>query len=68
VFANILIKRNVTTLYQLPYFPDLSSPDYFLFLKFRKGIQFADVIEILEAVTDELRRSKTRNFRLLSRK
>ena len=32
-----------------------------------KGLHFADVAEIQEAVTDKLRRSKKRNFRHLSR-
>jgi len=40
-----------------PYCPDLSVPDYFLFPKLKmklKGLHFADVAEIQEAVTDEL--------------
>jgi hypothetical protein len=48
-----------------PYSPDLSPPDYFLFLKLKmklKGLHLADVAEIQEAVTDELKRSKKRNF------
>jgi hypothetical protein len=32
-----------------------------------KGLHFADVAEIQEAVTDELRRPKNRNFRQLFR-
>jgi hypothetical protein len=37
-----------------PYSPDLSLPDYFLFPKPKmklKGLQFADVVEVQEAVT-----------------
>ena len=44
-----------------PYSPDLSPPDYFLFPKLKmklKGFHFADVVEIQEAVTNELRISK----------
>jgi len=45
--------------------PDLFLPDYFLFPKLKmklKGLHFLDVDEIQEAVTDELKRSKKRNF------
>jgi hypothetical protein len=59
-FCQFLTPKNVTTLYHNhpplpPYSPDLSLPDYFLFpnLKMKlKGIHFADVAEIQEAVTD----------------
>jgi len=40
-----------------PYSSDLSPPDYFLFPKLKmklKGLHFADVAEIQEAITDEL--------------
>jgi hypothetical protein len=49
-------QENVTTLYHpppLPYSPDLSPPDYFLFPKLKmelKEFQFADVAEIQEDV------------------
>jgi len=49
-----------------PYSPDLSPPNYFLFslLKIKlKGLHFADVPEIQEAVTDGLKKVKKRNFR-----
>jgi hypothetical protein len=39
-----------------PYSPDLSPPDYWLFPKLKmklKGLYFADVAEIQEAVTYE---------------
>jgi len=48
-----------------PYSPDLSSPGYFLFPKLRrklKGLQFADVAEIKEAVTDELKKVQKEEF------
>ena len=50
-------QKYVTTLYHLPYSPDLSPPDYFLFPKLKmklKGLHFDNVAEIQEAVTDEL--------------
>jgi hypothetical protein len=49
----------------LPYSPDLSPPDYFLFHKLKmklKGLHFADVAEIQEAVTDELRDVQEEEF------
>ena len=58
--------KNVTTLYHLLYSPDLSLSDYFLFPKLKmklRGLHFADVAEIQEAVTDELKKvQKKRNF------
>jgi len=44
-----------------PYSPDLSPPDCFLFLKLKmelKGLHFADVVEIKEVVTDELKKDQ----------
>jgi len=41
------------------YSPDSSPPDYFLFPKLEiklKGLHFADVAEIQDAVTDELKK------------
>jgi hypothetical protein len=58
-FCQFLTPNNVTILHHPPYFPDLSAPDYFLFLKLKmklKGLHFADVAEIQEAVTDELKK------------
>jgi hypothetical protein len=60
VFANFLPK-SFTTLYHPPYPPDLSPPDYFLFPKL-KGLHFADVAEIQEAVTDELKKFQKEEF------
>jgi hypothetical protein len=51
--------KNVTILYHPPYFPDLSPPDYFLFSKLKmmlKGLHFADVAELQEAITHELKK------------
>jgi histone-lysine N-methyltransferase SETMAR len=48
-----------------PYSPDLSPPDYFLLpeLKMKlKGLHFADVAEIQEAVTDELKKVQKEEF------
>jgi hypothetical protein len=48
-----------------PYSPYLSPPDYFLFLKLKmklKGLCFADVAEIPEAITDELKKVKKEEF------
>jgi hypothetical protein len=42
-----------------PYFPDLSPPDYYLFPRLKmklKGFHFADVAEIQDAATDELKK------------
>jgi hypothetical protein len=48
-----------------PYSPDLSPPYYFLFPKLKmklKGLHFADVAEIQEAVTDELKKVQKEEF------
>jgi hypothetical protein len=55
--CQFFLPKNVTTLYHSPHSPDLSLPDDFLFPKLKmklKGLHFADVDEIQEAVTDEL--------------
>ena len=57
--CQFLTHKNVTTLYHPPYSPDLSPPNNFLFPKLKmklKGLHFADVAEIQEAVTDVLRK------------
>jgi hypothetical protein len=54
--CQFLTPKNVTTLYHLPYSPDLSPPDHFLFPKLKmklKRLHFAHVTEIQEAVIDE---------------
>ena len=63
--CQFLTPKNVTTLYHPLYSPDLSPPDYFLFLKLKmklKGLHFADVAEIQEAVTDELKKVQKEEF------
>jgi histone-lysine N-methyltransferase SETMAR len=63
--CQFLTQKNVTTLYHLPYSPDLSPPDYYLFPKLKKklkGLHFADVAEIQEAVTDELKNVQKRGI------
>jgi len=48
-----------------PYFPYLSPPDYFLFPRLKiklKGLYFADVAKIQEAVTDELKKVQKEGF------
>jgi hypothetical protein len=57
--------KNVTTLYQPLYSPELSPPDYFLFPKLKmklKVLHFADVAEIQKAVTDELKKVQKEEF------
>jgi hypothetical protein len=47
------------------YYPDLSPPECFLFPKLNiklKGLHFADVAEIQEAVTDELKKAQIEEF------
>jgi len=49
----------------LRYSRDLSPPEYFLFPKLKiklKGLHFADVAEIQEAVTDELKKIQKEEF------
>jgi len=63
--------KNVITLYQTPYSPDLSPPDHFLFPKLKIkliALYFGDVAEIQEAVTDELKKVQKRTFWQLFRK
>jgi hypothetical protein len=51
--------KYVTTLYLLPYCPDVSPPDYFLFPKLEiklKELHFADIALIQQTVTDELKK------------
>jgi transposase len=52
-------------LYQPPYSPDLPPPEYFLLPKLKmtlKGLHFADVTEIQEAVTAELKKAQKEEF------
>jgi transposase len=53
--CKFLTQKSAKTLYHPQYSPDLSPPDYFLFLKLKmkfKGLHCVDVAEIQEAVTD----------------
>jgi len=48
-----------------PYSPDLSPPEYFLFLKLKmklKGLHFEYVAEIQEDATGELKKDKKEEF------
>jgi len=63
--CQFLTQKNVTTLYHPLYSPDLSPPDCFLFPKLKmklRGLYFADVAEIQEAVTDELKNAQKEAF------
>jgi len=63
--CQFLIQRNVTTFHHPLYSPELSPPDYFLFPKLKmklKGLHFADVAEIQEAVTDKLKKVQKERF------
>jgi len=63
--ASVLTQKNFTTLYPPPYSPDLSPLDYFLFPKLKmklKGLHFANVAEIQETVTDELKKVQKEEF------
>jgi histone-lysine N-methyltransferase SETMAR len=69
--CQFLTQENVTSLYRPPYSPDLSPPDYFLSPKLKiklKGLHFADVAEIREAVTDELKKVQKEEFSAAFRK
>jgi len=63
VFANFWPppkKKNFTTFYHPPYYPD-----YFLSPKLKtklKGLHFADVAEIQESVTEELKKVQKEEF------
>ena len=64
VFANFWPQKCYNHL-SPPYSPDLSPPDYFLFPKLKiklKGPHFADVVEIREAVMDELKKVQKEEF------
>jgi histone-lysine N-methyltransferase SETMAR len=62
--CQFLTPKSVTTIYH-PCSPDLSPPEYFLFPKLKlklKGLHFADIAEIQEAVTDELQKVQKEEF------
>jgi hypothetical protein len=63
--CQFLTPKNVTNLYHPLHSPDLSPPDYSLFPKLKmklKGLHLADVAEIQEAVTDELKNVQRKEF------
>jgi hypothetical protein len=63
--CQFLTRTNVTTLYHPQYSPAVSPPDYFLFPKLKMkltGRHFADVAEIQEVVTDELKEVQKEEF------
>jgi transposase len=65
--CQLLTQKNVTNLYHPlpPYFPDLSLPESFLFLKLKmklKEMHFANVAAIQTAVTDELNKVQKHEF------
>jgi hypothetical protein len=63
--CQFLTPKNVTTLYHRPHFPDLSSHRLFSVLQVEivvKNLHFADVNEIQEAVTDELKKVQKEEF------
>jgi hypothetical protein len=53
----VLTKKNILVVPKLPYSPDLSLCDFFLFpnLKFHKGHHFGTVDNIKKFVRDQLR-------------
>jgi len=66
VFANFWPKKLLQPFIPLSWYSsDLSLPDYFLFPKLKmnlKGLHFADVAEIHENVTDELKKVQKEEF------
>jgi hypothetical protein len=63
--CQFLTQKNVRTFYHPLYSSDLSLPEYSLFLKLKmklKGLYFADVAEIQEAITDELKKAQKEEF------
>jgi hypothetical protein len=59
LYDNFRPQKILQTFITPPYYPDLSPPDYLMFPKLKmklKGLHFADVAEIQEAVTDELKK------------
>ena len=60
-----LAQKQVATFNHLPYSPDFSPPDYFLFPKVKlqlKGARFDTIEEIQKAVTDQLNKITAEDF------
>jgi len=71
--CQFLTPENATTLYPPPppYSLNFSPPDHFLFPKLKRKLKrfhFADVPEIQEAVTDELKKVQKEEFSAASQK
>jgi len=64
IVCQFLTKKNITTFYHPTYSPDLSPPDYFLFphVENEDKLHFANVAEIQETVTDELKKVQKEEF------
>jgi hypothetical protein len=59
------LTQNMLQPFITPCTPDLSTPDYILFRKLKmklKGLYFADVAEIQEAITDEFKKVQKEEF------
>ena len=65
VFANFWTRKMLQPSITLQTLQILIPPDYFLFPKLKmklKGLHFADVAEIQEAITDELKKVQKEEF------
>ena len=59
------LTQNILSPLSTPYPPDLYPPGYFLFSKLKmklKGLQFANIVEIQDAATDELKKTQKEEF------
>jgi hypothetical protein len=64
-FCQFLTPKKCYKPFSHPYSPDLSLPNYYLFPKLKnklKGLHFADVAEIQEAVPGELKKVQQAKF------
>jgi hypothetical protein len=62
---DFLAKKNVTTLEQPQYSPDMSPPDFYLFPRIEsasKGRRFCDVTDIIENALEELKMISQNGF------
>jgi hypothetical protein len=65
IIRQFLTQKQVATLNHRQYSPDLSSPNYFLFLKVKlqlKGARFDTIEGIQKAVTDQLNKISAEDF------
>ena len=66
-----LVSKEITTLHQPPYSPDLAPCDFFLFPKLKgilKGTRFQGVEDIKTSVTRHLKKSQKKNFHSASKR